>query len=89
MTATAHTTTDLGLAELAGQAHAMGSAVISAVRAELLRLAKREDEVATAEAVSVPYWTATPESVIAHRAAAKVLRAEADRFLEPLSPEAA
>lgn len=42
MTAAA-TNTDLGLTELAGQAHTMGSALVSAVRAELLSLAKQEE----------------------------------------------
>jgi hypothetical protein len=51
------------------------------MRKELLRLAAVEDELAVTEAARTPYWEACPESVIAHRVAARVLRADADRYL--------
>lgn len=52
------------------------------LRQILLALARREDDIALAEAASVPYWAPHPPSVIGHRAAAEALRTEADRFLE-------
>lgn len=52
------------------------------LRQVLLGLARREDDMAIAEAASVPYWAPHPPSVIGHRAAAEALRSEADRFLE-------
>jgi len=57
------------------------SAFATLLRGELLRLAATEDELATQEAVEVPYWAPCPVSVLGHRAAARVLRADADRFL--------
>lgn len=50
------------------------------VRRVLLDLARHEDELAAREAASVPYWRTHPRSVGEHRAAAAVLRTEADRF---------
>jgi hypothetical protein len=57
------------------------SGVITAVRQVLLRLADGEEELANAEAARVPYWSPCTESVLGHRAAARVLRQDADRFL--------
>ena len=55
--------------------------IASALRRELLRLARAEDDQAAAEAAKVPYWAACPPSVLGHRAAAAALRADAERFL--------
>ena len=57
------------------------ASVASALRRELLRLARAEDDRAAAEAAKVPYWAACPPSVLGHRAAAATLRADADSFL--------
>lgn len=51
------------------------------MRKELLRLASIEEELAVTEAARTPYWEACPDSVAAHRAAARLLRKDADRFL--------
>jgi len=52
-----------------------------ALRRELLRLARAEEDRAATEAATVPYWTAGPPTIQGHRVAAEVLRAEADRLL--------
>lgn len=52
------------------------------LRQILLDLARREDDIAHAEAAAVPYWASPPASVVGHRAAADSLRFEADRFLQ-------
>jgi hypothetical protein len=57
------------------------SAVLAAVRRQLLRIASREDDLAAAAAALVPYWASHPPSVQGHRAAAAALRSEADRLL--------
>jgi hypothetical protein len=59
-----------------------GTGALRAFRAELLRMASREDGLAADEAGKVPYWKPTPESVIGRRLAAAVLRQEADRLLD-------
>lgn len=43
----------------------------------LFELARREDELAAAEAAGLPYWEPCPPSVYGHRAAAEALRSEA------------
>ena len=48
----------------------------------LLELARREDDIAHAEAAAVPYWEPQPTSVIGRRAAANCLRFEAERVLQ-------
>lgn len=53
------------------------AAVIQLLRQELLRLARREDDLAAEEAATVQYWEPLPPSVLAHRAAARALMAEA------------
>ncbi|MCW2780343.1 MAG: hypothetical protein JWR35_792 [Marmoricola sp.] len=53
----------------------------AALRRELLRLARAEEDRAAAEAAKVPYWATCPPSVQGHRAAAGILRATADSFL--------
>jgi hypothetical protein len=57
------------------------AAVAAALRRELLRLARAEEDLAAAEAARVPYWSACPATVQGHRAAAAALRADADNFL--------
>ena len=52
-----------------------------ALRRELLRLARVEDDLAAAEAAATPYWTPAPITVLGHRTAAALLRADADHFL--------
>lgn len=47
---------------------------------ELLKLARREEELAADELAQVPYWMPTPASVLGHRAAASALRADLARF---------
>lgn len=53
-----------------------------ALRTELLRLAKVEDELATNEALGVLYWQPLPPSVTSHRHCAVVLRTAAERLDE-------
>jgi hypothetical protein len=50
------------------------------VTRELLRLARAEESHADTEAAKVPYWAPFPDSVVAHRAAARVLREDAARM---------
>ena len=47
----------------------------------LLEIARREDDMACAEAALVPYWAPQPPSVSGHRHAARALRSEADSLL--------
>lgn len=51
------------------------------VRAQLLKLAASETDLAATEAAAIPYWGPTPSSVAGHRAAAAALRSAAERFL--------
>lgn len=53
----------------------------AALRRELLRLARAEEDQAAAEGAKVPYWAPCPASVQGHRAAAAILRADADKYL--------
>ena len=46
----------------------------------LLKLAKSQDELAATEAAATPYWAPWPPTVIGHRMAATLLRAEADQL---------
>ena len=46
----------------------------------LIQLAKRQDELAATEAAATPYWATSPPTVVGHRTAATLLRAEADRL---------
>jgi len=59
----------------------LDSVVAAALRRELLRLAVFEEELAATEAAKVPYWSPCPATVDGHRAAARSLREDADRFL--------
>jgi hypothetical protein len=54
-----------------------------ALRLELLRLARHEDDLAAAEEAEVPYWAPCPPSMLGHRTAAAALRADADRVTGP------
>lgn len=54
-----------------------GTSLIQLVRRELLRLARREYELADLESAKVPYWLPCPVSVLAHRAAARALEDQA------------
>jgi hypothetical protein len=49
-----------------------------ALRRQLLRLAKIEEDLAAAERARVPYWMPYPTAMGAHQEAARLLRAEAD-----------
>ena len=61
--------------------HTAGSAIISELRSVLLKLARRQDDLAADEAAATPYWAPCPPSVLGRRSAAAVLRAEADLLL--------
>src|SRR5215510_1698310 len=50
------------------------------VRAELLRLAHREEQAAFLEAAKVPYWATIPDSVLGHRRGAAALRSAAEEL---------
>ncbi len=54
--------------------------VATALCRQLYALARREDEAAAHESARTPYWAACPPSVEAHRTAARLLRADADRL---------
>jgi hypothetical protein len=56
--------------------------IAAALRRELLRLARAEDDKAAAEAAAVPYWSPCPPTVQGHRFASMVLRADADLIVE-------
>lgn len=57
------------------------SAVTSRMRSLLLELARHQDDLAAWEAAVAPYWSPCPTSVVSHRAAAAVLRAQADHLV--------
>jgi hypothetical protein len=57
------------------------TATATAVRARLLAMARREDELAADLAAATPYWQPQPWSVHGHRAAADALRTEAGLLL--------
>jgi hypothetical protein len=56
----------------------LSTALATALRRELLLLAKAEEEQAALEASRVSYWQTLPDSVPGHRAAAQAIRARAD-----------
>lgn len=56
----------------------LSAELLRALRLELLRLADREDDRAANEASRVPYWMACPASVSGHRAAASIMRENAE-----------
>lgn len=53
----------------------------------LIELARKEDELAAAEAARLPYWAVCTPSMEGHHAAAEALRAEAESMTYP--PEVA
>ena len=59
----------------------MDTATTTRLRQVLLEIARRQDDMACAEAAIVPYWAPQPPSVSGHRLAAGALRSEADRLL--------
>ncbi|GAA3664323.1 hypothetical protein GCM10022237_25520 [Nocardioides ginsengisoli] len=66
-----------------------GSTALQLIRAELVRLASREDRLAAEEAVRAAYWEATPPSVISRRLAATILREAAEQLSTAPSPSLA
>jgi len=60
--------------------------LVTALCQALHMLAKREEEAAANEASRTPYWVACPPSVEAHRTAARLLRADAERLESELRP---
>lgn len=60
------------------------TAMATRLRSLLLQLALHQDEMAAEEAAATPYWVSTPDTVVGHRTAALVLRAEADLVLAKL-----
>ena len=52
----------------------------AALRKELLRLARQEEDAAAVEAGRARYWETTPSTVAIHRQCAAALRAAADRL---------
>jgi hypothetical protein len=68
---------------------APGSAQLhAALRQELLRLARLEEDCAAREAERAHYWEPTPETVVIHRRCAAALRTAADGLLTTSSPVA-
>ena len=62
-----------------GQGHSPYDLVVALWR-QLYAPARREEAAATADAAGTSYWSALPPSAAAHRAAATMLRADADRL---------
>jgi hypothetical protein len=58
-----------------------GDPLHDALRQELLRLAKQEDDAASREAALVHYWEPTPVTVVVHRQCAAAMRDAADELL--------
>ena len=52
-----------------------------ALRQELLRMARHEEDAASREAARVHYWEPTPVTVVVHRQCAAALRNAADELL--------
>ena len=52
-----------------------------ALRQELLRMARHEEDAASREAARVHYWEPTPVTVVIHRQCAAALRDAADELL--------
>ena len=61
--------------------HTIDSTMTSELRSVLLKLARRQDDLAAHEAAATPYWAPCPPSVLGRRSAAAVLRAEADQLI--------
>jgi hypothetical protein len=58
----------------------LSAAMMNTMRLMLLRLALVQDERAASEAARAPYWSPCPDSVLARRTAAEVLRECADQL---------
>ena len=52
--------------------------MLALVRKDLLRLARRQEDLAASMAAAVPYWATCPDEVSGHRRAAATLRADAE-----------
>ena len=65
----------------ASQAATRADLLHDALRQELLRLARHEDDAASREAALVPYWEPIPVPVVVHRQWAAALRDAADELL--------
>ena len=76
------TQTNNQVMRMASNGHPEERTMAIRLRRILLELARRQEEIAFAEAAVVPYWAPHPTSIGGHRTAAKALRSEADRFLE-------
>ncbi len=61
--------------------HTTDSRMTRELRSVLLKLARRQDDLAADEAATTPYWLPCPPSVLGRRSAAEVLRAEADHLV--------
>jgi len=61
--------------------HTIDGTTAALLRSRLLELARRQDDLAAQEAATTPYWKPQPSTVHGLRAAADVLRAEADLLL--------
>lgn len=77
-----HTTGSKAKSEAAMSDHQPDTVTKRRLRALLLELAHREDNLAADELAAVPYWSPCPSSVLGHRSAAHVLRTEADTLLD-------
>lgn len=55
--------------------------LVAHLRTILLKLAKQQDDLGAHEAAATPSWAPCPPSVIGRRAAAAVLRVEADQAI--------
>ena len=64
------------------RSHLIDPSSATQLRQHLLDLARRQESLACDEAAATPYWSPTPTSVLAHRAAARALRTEADLLLQ-------
>ena len=64
----------------ATQTAARADVLHDALRQELLRLARQEDDAASREAARVHYWEPTPVAVVVHRQCAAALRDAADEL---------
>ncbi|PVG80711.1 hypothetical protein DDE18_21840 [Nocardioides gansuensis] len=62
------------------QSPAGSAEVTAAICHELLLLARDEEVLAADEASRTPYWSATPPTVLGHRAAAAALLAKMHRL---------
>lgn len=57
------------------------TSTVGRIRAMLLDLARRQDDLAATELAATPYWSSAPTTALGHRDAAAALRAAADHLL--------